>query len=195
MMTPVPFGQLTTKGGYLNSEVTSALQKCIRRGLEEEALFWATELDLSNYGNYVWKRMRIMASEDVGLADSNVCVQVRALYENWLEQRKNKDDKSGAERLFFVHAVLILARAKKSRIVDHALMTFYEGARPTPDIPDFALDKHTIRGRRMGRGLDHFFDVGAQLANNDLPDPYVKRGREARRRHGKAPDPDETLFG
>jgi hypothetical protein len=40
------FGQLATQGGYLNSECTSAMQKCIRRGLEEEALFWATELDL-----------------------------------------------------------------------------------------------------------------------------------------------------
>lgn len=39
------FGQLTTLSGYLNSECTSAMQKCIRRGLEEEALFWATELD------------------------------------------------------------------------------------------------------------------------------------------------------
>ena len=44
------FGQLTTEGGYLNSECTSAMQKCIRRGLEEEALFWATELDLAGYG-------------------------------------------------------------------------------------------------------------------------------------------------
>jgi hypothetical protein len=34
------FGQLKTAGGYFNSEVTSAMQKCIRRGLEEEALFW-----------------------------------------------------------------------------------------------------------------------------------------------------------
>jgi hypothetical protein len=44
------FGQLATEGGYLNSECTSAMQKCIRRGLEEEALFWATELDLAGYG-------------------------------------------------------------------------------------------------------------------------------------------------
>jgi len=49
------FEQLTAEGGYLNSECT-AMQKCIRRGLEEEALFWATELDLAGYGAYVWKR-------------------------------------------------------------------------------------------------------------------------------------------
>ena len=63
------FGQLTTEGGYLNSECTSAMQKCIRRGLEEEALFWATELDFAGYGAYVWRRLQIIASEDIGLAD------------------------------------------------------------------------------------------------------------------------------
>ena len=84
------FGQLTTPSGYLNSECTSAMQKCIRRGLEEEAPFWATELDLAGYGAYVWKPLRIIASEDIGLADPNLCVQVRMLYENWIEQRKKK---------------------------------------------------------------------------------------------------------
>jgi replication-associated recombination protein RarA len=45
------------------------MQKCIRRGLERDALFWATELDRSNFGEYVWKRLRIIASEDIGIAD------------------------------------------------------------------------------------------------------------------------------
>ena len=84
------FGEMKTPGGYRNSEVTSALQKSIRRGLEEEALFWGSELDLAGYGAYAWKRLRIIASEDIGLADPGVCVQVRTLYENWVEQRKNK---------------------------------------------------------------------------------------------------------
>jgi hypothetical protein len=40
------FAQLKTLGGDLNSECTSAMQKCIRRGLEGGTLFWATELEL-----------------------------------------------------------------------------------------------------------------------------------------------------
>jgi len=111
------FAQLKTLGGYLNSGCTSAMQKCIRGGLEEEALFWATELDLAGYGAYVWKPLRIIASEDIGLADPNLCVQVRVLYENWIEQRKKKEDRSPAERLFLVQAVLLCVRAKKSRMV------------------------------------------------------------------------------
>ena len=177
------FGQLMTPGGYRNSECTSALQKCIRRGLEEEALFWASELDLAGYGAYVWKRLRIIASEDIGLADPNLCVQVRALYENWIEQRKKKDARHLPERLFLIHAVLLCVRARKSRMVDHVLVAMYEGERPKRDIPDFALDMHTIKGHKLGRGVDHFFTEGAKIENVDLsllPDRYFKRAWKAR---------------
>jgi replication-associated recombination protein RarA len=191
------FAQLKTLGGYSNSEATSAMQKSIRRGLEEEALFWATELELAGYGGYVWKRLRIIASEDIGMADPNVCVQVRTLYENWLEQKKNKEDRSLAERLFLVHAILIVVRAKKSRMVDTALITFYEGEREKRKIPDVAWDMHTIKGRKMGRGVDHFFTEGATCANEvyfsldpsefnsysvDGEDPYEARARNVRKR-------------
>ena len=177
------FAHLKTLGGYLNSEVSSAMQKCIRRGLEEEALFWATELDLAGYGAYVWKRLRIIASEDIGIADPSVCVQLRALYDNWNEQRKKKDH-SFAERLFLVHAVLLCVRAKKSRIVDTALITMYEARRPKRDIPDFACDMHTTKGRKLRRGVDHFFKEGAVIENAEpalLPDQYLQRAWEARR--------------
>jgi hypothetical protein len=34
-------------------------------------------------------------------------------------------------------------------------------------IPDYALDKHTSRGKKMGRGLKHFIEEGAKLNNTD----------------------------
>lgn len=183
------FGQLATQGGYLNSECTSAMQKCIRRGMEEGALFWATELDLAGYGAYVWKRLQIIASEDIGLADPCVCIQVRALYENWVEHRKNapKERRNVTGRIFLVHAILICARTMKSRIVDTATITMYEGERPQREIPDFALDMHTSKGRGAMRGVDHFFKVGAVIKNPErslLPDPYLKRACQARRTAG-----------
>jgi replication-associated recombination protein RarA len=136
------FAALRTHGGYLNSEVTSAMQKCIRRGDEDGALFWATELDVSNYGEYVWKRLRIIASEDIGLADAQVCVQIRTLYENWQQARKDaqRDRRPIAGRIFLVHAVLICVRAKKSRMADTAQAVYYSGDRPTREIPEQALD-------------------------------------------------------
>jgi hypothetical protein len=32
-----------------------------------------------------------------------------------------------------------------------------------PTIPDYALDMHTMKGKAMGRGLDHFRKEGAPL--------------------------------
>ena len=63
------YHQMTTKKGYDFFEVSSTLQKSIRRGDEETALFFMVELVNSSYDEYVWKRLKIIASEDVGLAE------------------------------------------------------------------------------------------------------------------------------
>lgn len=168
-------------GGYKAGEVASAMQKCIRRGLADDALFWATELDFANFGEYVWKRLRIIASEDIGLSVPGLAGDVRALYENWLDQRRKKDSIHAPERLFLVHAVLILARAHKSRLVDHALIVHYEGKRPPREIPDFALDKHTARGRARRRGWKHFWKEGATLSPAaPIEDPYEPHAQQIR---------------
>jgi replication-associated recombination protein RarA len=175
------FSELDSIGGYKLGEVASALQKCLRRGLEPDALFWATELDLSGYGEYCWKRLRIITSEDVGLADPLLPAVIAALYSAWTDQRKKKDERHGPERLFLIHAVLLLARARKSRLVDHALIACYEASRPQRDIPDFALDKHTARGRKLRRGHDHFWQHGAHLTNAaSLVDEYYHLARRIR---------------
>ena len=176
------FAEMQTPGGHRCGEVASALQKCIRRGLGDDALYWATELDLAGFSEYVWKRLRIIASEDVGLADSAAAVTIHALYQHWLEQRKKKDTRHAPERLFFIHAILYLARAPKSRLVDHALIVHYEGPRERREIPDFALDRHTSRGRAAKRAWKHFWEQGARLENRaDLDDPYERQAREIRR--------------
>jgi len=62
-----------------------------------------------------------------------------------------------------------LCRARKSRETDH-----YQAAMRAKVIadmrndsvratPDHALDKHTRRGKRMGRGIEHFRTEGAKL--------------------------------
>ncbi len=44
-----------------------------------------------------------------------------------------------------------------------------------PEIPDYANDQHTIEGKRMGRGLDHFRNEGAKL----IPPPTEPDAYEA----------------
>jgi hypothetical protein len=42
-----------------------------------------------------------------------------------------------------------------------------------PTIPDHALDMHTMKGKAMGRGLDHFRSEGAKLVPPPTePDAY-----------------------
>jgi hypothetical protein len=50
-----------------------------------------------------------------------------------------------------------------------------EGTRP--EVPDYGLDMHTARGIAMGRGLQHFWEVGAQI-NREL----AGRNKEYRKR-------------
>jgi hypothetical protein len=46
-----------------------------------------------------------------------------------------------------------------------------EGFAPT--IPDFALDQHTLQGKAMGRGLDHFrTEVAKLIPQPTADDPY-----------------------
>ena len=165
---------------YALDEIKSALQKTIRRGLEEEALYWAARLEEMSGGDEIlWRRLHVIASEDVGLADSNVAVQVRTLHELW-ERSRRSPDAAEDTNLFMVHAVMLLARAPKSRIVDNACHAVYERPSDGRPVPDYALDQHTERGRAAGRGTQHFFEEAAKLANKTLEDPYEERAKRFR---------------
>lgn len=185
-MTPPSSGgfRRTTVRGYPTGEVVSALQKCIRRGLEEDACYWALELHESGLGGWAWKRLRIICSEDVGLAWPEGPAVIRALYDNFVDATKKRGAKGTGERLFLIHAVMLLAQAPKSRRVDSAVLYLVRDD-SRRDIPDVALDRHTQKGRRMGRGFDHFFEEGTWLANasSNVDDPYLERAREAIERH------------
>ncbi len=176
------FGAMRTRGGFALDEVASALQKTIRRGEEREAIFWATELDLSGYGNYAWKRLRIVCSEDVGLAWTEGPSVIRALFETWQDTRKAEKDRPTARSnamLYLVHAVCLLARAPKSRLIDNACTVFYIGDREAMRmvVPDYAVDHHTGRGRRLKRSEAACYDQSYLIENCTIDDPYAAEAR------------------
>ena len=155
---PFNFFKQTTAGGYELGEVTSALQKSIRRNLESAAMFWAIEIE-SIQPTYLWNRLKIIASEDVGLADPMACVVIATLEQNYTDAKKRG---SSSTVMFLSHAILHLARANKSRLVDWFLLHAYRD----PDkleVPDFALDGHTARGKRLGRGPEYFLSESTRL--------------------------------
>jgi replication-associated recombination protein RarA len=138
----------------------SALQKAIRRSQPAAAVYWGYELWNSGYDNWAWSRLREIASEDIGIADRGLPANLAELERVSKAEAKKKP---GAGKLQFVHAVLLLATAEKSRLV--ALMTIVNDSdhHERLEIPDEALDRHTRRGRAMGRGFEHFIEEAARI--------------------------------
>jgi len=166
-----------TARGYNFGEVSSSMQKAIRRSNEHEALYWATELEQSGYGGYVWKRLLTITSEDIGLAEPHLAATMTALFNNW-EGLKKKKENGRPEKLFLIHGVMLASRAKKSRAADNAKIFFYNHELVERlEIPDEALDQHTLRGYKMGRRLEHFAAEGSHLENEntDVEDHYKDR--------------------
>ena len=169
-------------------EVSSAYQKTVRRGYLN-ALHWAYELYISGYAEYFWKRTHIIAMEDVGLADPDAITRIVALKQAYDYLHKKKDPH---ERLCIFQAVLYLVNAKKSRLVDWTKMKVVnrhkllcEGGidpvtnreEPPLEIPDFALDCHTRRGKQAGKTVMDFFHEGSQLRNHEEL-PYERDFRD-----------------
>jgi replication-associated recombination protein RarA len=166
----MPFGALTSVRGYRMGEVASAMQKAIRRGEADEAVYWAVELDRSGFGKYAWKRLRVITSEDIGPAWLEGPAVIDALYRTFLDLRKEERDTPRSSKMVLVHAVLLLARAPKTRVCDVLNIVHYGDDLPLREIPDYALDQHTSAGKRMGRGADHFWTEGVKLENH-APEP------------------------
>lgn len=151
-------------------EVVSALQKEIRRGNEENALYWALELEQLN-PSLLWNRLKVIASEDISIAHPVIVLVIEALHKWYLEFR----GKNGSG-LFLSHAILALCRSPKSRIADEFLEVV-NGERKAGkklEIPDYALDMHTARGKAKDRGMEHFLNEGAKLVNEfqEVKNPY-----------------------
>ncbi len=178
-----------TKNKYKTWEVVSALQKEIRRGNEKEALYWCLELADSGMIDLAAGRLRVIALEDIGNTDMVPILYAFLCIDQAQKWFKGKND---AWMLGLGNAVMALARARKTRIGDsfHAAVLKMRDERHL-EIPEYALDMHTARGREMGRGLDHFMEHCAQLSNDaseEMPDIYFDEAMAYWRRHYEHPE-------
>lgn len=168
------FNQRTIRG-FLLGECISALQKAIRRGDEAAAIAFAVELDQSGHSVLLWNRLLIIGSEDVGLAEMNLPANLRALHENWQDIKARNNPKL-PERLFVMHAVLMLVRARKSRLVDNAIWASYAVEEPlVKEMPAYALDRHTGHGPKNGAGRPDQASYAITNAADLGPNPYFDR--------------------
>lgn len=153
----------TTKHGLKADLVISALQKCIRRGQEDSAMRMAYELYATSpfHEAKMWNRLLVIAVEDIGFGDDMAAIFVRNQYELHKEYPYGDGDRP----IFFLHAIRYLCRCKKERSTDQIknIIMRENAAGMVPDIPDCALDMHTIKGREMGRDVFHFLDESSRV--------------------------------
>ena len=156
--------KIRTICGYDFFEVSSAMQKAIRRADVRVAGFFALELWSSNFRYYVWKRLFTISAEDCyGLITS----EIEALWQGHELVNKNRQEPKG--RVFVSKAVLLLCACRKCRDADHLQNFVYdykdvdverwiEDVRRYPiPIPLYTYDVHTQKGRKQGRTKSEFF--------------------------------------
>jgi replication-associated recombination protein RarA len=165
-----------TKHGLPAMACISAMQKSIRRGMEREAMEFAVELMHSGkaFHSMVCNRLEVICHEDL---DTLAAPWVAPFVATALAQSRDRYAKSiGEARLMVGNAIRMMCRSPKSRAGCHfgtaiGLRSMLENFVPT--IPDWANDQHTLTGRKLGRGLDHFRNEGAKLAPPPMePDPF-----------------------
>lgn len=161
--------QLKTIKGYDFYEATSVMQKAIRRGDTKIAGFFALELFHSNYYNYVWKRLLVISAEDCwGI----ITQEVKALYDSFMLINGGTKEKTKG-RIFISKAIILLCEAKKSRDADHLQNLIYDKMDVDPEeinyllslesedrreeVPEYAYDCHTLKGKRAGKTKADFF--------------------------------------
>jgi replication-associated recombination protein RarA len=160
-----PWADVVTLHGLAADEVRSTLQKCVRRGMLEEAILAAYELYQTGESaeRLLWRRLEVMAAEDVGLGLQQAPLLIEAL-----GRQAERLPRSGDRWIFAAHAVRLLTCAAKDRtsaeLADWAQAVTDRGERLV-EILDVAVDMHTRRGRALGRGRAHFFSEGNIVAD------------------------------
>ncbi|AUV83720.1 hypothetical protein C2R22_20430 [Salinigranum rubrum] len=176
-------GAHETNGGYNRYDVSSLLQKAVRRSDERVAAWAAWELARSGYAWNLWDRLNLYVVEDLR-AGQEVALLVER-YEELATERWEPDSWKG--RLCAIHAALACARARSSREAANADECFRlvaerraespEGEEPPVDFPvadlepggefDVIFDQHTGEGSRRGRGTRFFKTRGARVGPDE----------------------------
>jgi putative ATPase len=156
------------KGGDQHYDVISAFIKSIRASDPDAAIYWlARMIDAGEDPLFIARRLVILASEDVGLADSRgISVAIAA---------QQAVHFIGMPEGFYplAHATLYLARAPKSNSVGRAFsaaMADVEGTR-NDSVPLHLRNAPTGLMKQLGYGRDyHYAHDDYSIKQQNLPD-------------------------
>lgn len=158
--TSDPWQNVKTINNFRADEVISALQKEIRRGNVENACRLAYEMILtsSKLESKLWQRLLVISVEDIGMG----CITAPSLIGRLFEMHNQFDVGEHDRYLFAIHAVRFLCECDKDRSSDE-LFNWIKHKNIPPVIPDYAIDMHTRRGKKMGRSIEHFYHEAAKI--------------------------------
>ena len=159
-----PWQRSTTEHGFAADEVISALQKCLRRGMLDNALLLGWEMFVTSpeLEDKLWSRLCVIAVEDVGFGNLQAPLLVETLFQQHLRYPRPLGDRF----LFAAHAIRVIATSSKDRSSDDMVNWAMRGValgELLPEIPDFALDMHTGRGQQMGRDYRFFMEEASKV--------------------------------
>ncbi len=132
----------------------SAMIKSIRGSDPDAALYWTFKmLQGGEDPRYIARRLTILASEDVGLANSHALTVATAAFEAC--------EKIGMPECEYhlAHAVLYLATSPKSNSVTRAMHAVKKSLRdePVQAVPLWLRDAHTKTNKALGHGKDYLY--------------------------------------
>ena len=144
-------------------DLASTLQKCIRGSDVDAAIYWlARMLEGGEDPRFVLRRLTVIASEDVGMADPRALPLVIAAWDAY----ERLGDPEGHHAL--AQAVTHLAAAPKSNASYRALKAAKALVRETgtPPPPRHAVNAPTALMREQGYGVGYVYD-------HDAPDGHA----------------------
>jgi putative ATPase len=158
-------GRLIHHGRDAHYDMVSALIKSVRGSDPDAGLYWlARMLEAGSDPRFVARRLVILASEDVGLADPVALVVADAA------ARAVEFVGLPEAQLNLAEAVIYLAAAPKSNTVTTALGRALEDARrgPRAEVPEHLRDAHYPGARSLGHGEGYVYP-------HDEPEGWVSQ--------------------
>lgn len=169
-----------TDRGHDPLVLISLIQKAIRRNRPDLAAYAASDLLRSGYGDWLWRRLTVVAAEDVAALVTTEILALRDACERERRARRGLPP----TRVFMGKAILMLCGAWKSRDVDHLnclvvdriegddpglMSALIEAEGDLSPMPAWVFDCHTSEGRRMGKTKRDFFLTEQAALSPRLP--------------------------
>lgn len=141
-------------------DTISAFIKSVRGCDPDAAMYWLAKMLVGGEDpRFIARRLLILASEDVGLADSRGILVANAAFDAC--ERVGQPECE----LNLAHATLFLATAPKSNSATNALFAAKAEVKnkPVQPVPLHLRDAHTSTNRKFGNGAEYVY-------NHDCPD-------------------------